>query len=82
MIVSIKKHEQGRKSMNNISLWTKALLQARVDLHVRGFRPVEKGGALHTKARSYYDSWKATGGFIPVGIEHSVQRDGQEFAAQ
>ena len=57
VIASMRKSEQGKiAATRNLTQWTAAVLQAKRGLRWSGFQKIVAGGALHKKARMYYDA--------------------------
>merc|ERR1711994_189401 len=57
LIVSKKAHQHGKRIYKrNISKWTKAFMQARKNLKIKGFVPCKKGTAVYKETRKLYNA--------------------------
>merc|ERR1712154_338352 len=56
-VISKKKYNQGKRvyKMNGLSKWTKAFMQARKNLKIKGFVPCKKGTKLYKETMRLYN---------------------------
>merc|ERR1712150_248605 len=57
-VVSKKAHALGKRryKKNGLSKWTKAFVQARKKLGIKGFKPCKKGTKLYKETRKLYNN--------------------------
>jgi len=53
-IISKKQHAFGKRSYKNIKNWTKAFMQARKNLGIKGFVPCKKGTKFYNECMKIY----------------------------